>query len=84
MASWKPCEFYWSSNGLGMGGGIGCCTLDSVSTICQGDNQFCEKFDLMERFVIKENRGGGFAGMKRGYPWRPSSKGNGTLGLRKR
>ena len=86
MASWKPCEFYWNSKDLAMDQGIGCCTLDSVSTLCQGDNQFCEKFDLMERSVIREleNRGDDIAGRKRNCVRRPSSEGTGALAVRKR
>ena len=86
MASWKPCEFYWNSKDLAMGQGIGCCTLDSVSTLCQGDNQFCERFDLMERFVKREqeNRGDDIAGIKRNCVRRPSSEGTGALAVRKR
>lgn len=86
MASWKPCEFYLNSNGLAMGQSIGSCTLDSVSTICQGDNQFCEKFDLMEGFAIREqeNRTDDIAGMKRNCVWRPSSEWTGALAVRKK
>ncbi len=67
MALWKPCEFYWSSNAMTMDRGVGCCTMDSASTSCQGNNQFCEKFDLMERFAIREheNPGNDIYSMKR-------------------
>ena len=86
MASWKPCEFYRNSNGLAMGQDIDCCTLDSVSTLCQGDNQFCKRFGLMERFVIREqeNRGDDIAGIKGNRVCRPSSEGTGALAVRKR
>jgi CheY-like chemotaxis protein len=48
MANIGTCKFYRSSEGLGMGIGLGHCDLSGGQTICEGDVKFCERPDELK------------------------------------
>ena len=47
----KKCPLFRKSESLTMGRGIGYCDIDSYSTICEGDVNFCEKPDALKQYL---------------------------------
>ena len=62
----KKCRFYQSYENLIESRGIGYCDVDGDQPNCDGDTDFCEKPDVLERrlkensseFEKKESKGG--------------------------
>ncbi len=53
MSILKKCPFYWDSEGLATGRGLGYCDL-SGQAICEGDIRFCEKPDLLRKRLSEQ------------------------------
>ncbi len=59
MSIMRICSFYRDCDTLNFGRGIGYCDLDCDRTTCDGDLYFCEKPDLLKKYLLKEKRKGG-------------------------
>jgi len=51
MSNQKICPLFRRPEGLGMGKGIGYCDIDSGSTTCEGDVEFCESPDALKKYL---------------------------------
>ncbi len=51
MRNQKICPLFRRPEGLGMGKGIGYCDIDSGSTTCEGDVEFCERPDALKKYL---------------------------------
>ncbi len=58
MPFWGRCPLHRDSEDIAMGKGQGHCDLDAGQTICDGDNQFCEKPDALRNYLSKKNEKG--------------------------
>ena len=56
MTSAKKCLFHRCTSNHSMGRGVGYCDLDSYVTICDGDIYFCEKPDMLKKYLLDQNR----------------------------
>ena len=65
MSVKERCLFYRSSEGLGIGHGIGHCDLGGDQTVCDGDLNFCEKPSELKNY---ENKQKGNEKDRRQYP----------------
>ena len=48
-----------------MGRGIGYCDLDCDRTTCDGDNQFCEKPDILRKYLLEQKKREGGLGWEK-------------------
>ena len=48
----RPCSFYRDSESLNLGRGIGYCDLDCDRTTCDGDIHFCEKPEILKKYLM--------------------------------
>jgi len=51
MAILRQCQFYRGRESLSMGTGIGYCDLDGNQAICEGDIKFCEKPNVLQKYL---------------------------------
>ncbi|MEW6376270.1 MAG: hypothetical protein AB1502_10850 [Thermodesulfobacteriota bacterium] len=65
MSISKQCSFYRDSETLNMGCGIGYCDLDCDRTTCDGDIQFCEKPDVLRKYLLEQKKRDGGPGWER-------------------
>jgi len=62
----RPCSFYRDSESLNLGRGIGYCDLDCDRTTCDGDIHFCEKPEILKKYLMEQKkREGGMEWEKR-------------------
>ncbi len=59
MSIEKICSFYRDCDTLHFGKGIGYCDLDCDRTTCDGDLHFCEKPDLLKKYLLEQKKKGG-------------------------
>jgi len=52
----RKCQFYRPSESFSLGTGIGYCDLDGIQTVCEGDIHFCEKPDVLKKYLIDHER----------------------------
>jgi hypothetical protein len=52
----RPCSFYRDTETLNMGRGIGYCDLDCDRTTCDGDIKFCEKPDILRKYLLEQKK----------------------------
>lgn len=52
MLNIKKCSIYRSSEGVGMGKGLGFCEFDGSQAVCDGDIQFCKKPDALSKYFL--------------------------------
>ena len=66
MSISRPCSFYRDSESLNLGRRIGYCDLDCDRTTCDGDIHFCEKPDILRKYLSEQKkRKGGLEWEKR-------------------
>jgi hypothetical protein len=53
MGAEKLCPLYRRTESLNIGKGLGYCDLDSSSTTCEGDFEFCERPEGLKIFLRK-------------------------------
>ncbi len=66
MSILRPCSFYRDSGTLNMGRGIGYCDLDGDQTTCDGDIDFCEKPDVLKKYLLEQRKREGGSVWERG------------------
>lgn len=54
MVTFRECPFYRNSETLSMGHGIGYCDIDCNRTGCEGKIDFCEKPDVLQKYLNEE------------------------------
>ena len=57
MSGLEYCIFYRDFETGRIGHGIGLCELDSIPTICGGDDRFCEKPHSVRKHLWKNRKG---------------------------
>ena len=62
MSISRLCKFYRGSDSMNMGRGIGYCDLDGNQVVCDGDIHFCEKPDVLKKYLIDHEEKGGTSG----------------------
>lgn len=62
MAISKRCQFYRTCESTSMGMGIGYCDLDGNQVVCDGDILFCEKLDVLNKYLIDREKKEGTSG----------------------
>jgi hypothetical protein len=65
MSNLRECSFYRGSETLNMGRGIGYCDLDCDRTTCDGDIQFCEKPDILRKYLLEQKKREGGLGWEK-------------------
>jgi hypothetical protein len=65
MSNLRECSFYRDSETLNMGQGIGYCDLDCDRTTCDGDIQFCEKPDILRKYLLEQKKREGGLGWEK-------------------
>jgi hypothetical protein len=65
MSIGRLCSFYRDCDTLHFGKGIGYCDLDCDRTTCDGDLYFCEKPDLLKKYLLEQKRKGGAVAWER-------------------
>ena len=50
----KKCPLFREPEGLSFGKGVGYCDMDSGSTTCEGDVEFCEKPDALKQYLRRK------------------------------
>lgn len=60
MLSSRFCKFYRDSGTINVGRGLGYCDLDCTQTTCEGDIGFCEKPNVLKKYLLeqREREGG--------------------------
>ena len=61
----RPCSFYRDSESLNLGRGIGYCDLDCDRTTCDGDIHFCEKPEILKKYLMEQKRREGGMGWEK-------------------
>lgn len=61
----RPCLFYRDSESLNLGRGIGYCDLDCDRTTCDGDIHFCEKPEILKKYLMEQKRREGGMGWEK-------------------
>jgi hypothetical protein len=56
MSILRSCPFFRDSGTLNMGRGIEYCDFDCSQTTCDGDVQFCEKPDVLKKYLTEQRR----------------------------
>jgi two-component system cell cycle response regulator CpdR len=56
ISVFRKCSFYRDSGTLAIGRGLGYCDLDGDQTTCDGDVQFCEKPDALNKHSLEQKR----------------------------
>jgi len=50
------CQFYRTGESFSLGTGIGYCDLDGNQAVCEGDIHFCEKPDVLKKYLIDHEK----------------------------
>jgi hypothetical protein len=56
MLSSRFCKFYRDSGTISVGRGLGYCDLDCVQTTCDGDIDFCEKPNVLKKYLSDQRK----------------------------
>jgi hypothetical protein len=56
MLSSKFCKFYRDSGTINVGRGLGYCDFDCTQTTCDGDIDFCEKPNVLEKYLLEQKK----------------------------
>lgn len=54
MGNEKKCPLFRRPESLNIGKGIGYCDIDSSSTTCEADINFCDKLDALKQYLKKK------------------------------
>jgi hypothetical protein len=52
MAITSKCSFYRNAENPSLGRGLGFCDLDLDRTTCDGNLRFCEKPDVLRKYIL--------------------------------
>jgi hypothetical protein len=52
----KKCLFYRDAHSVNFRRCIGYCDLDCDRTICDGDMKYCEKQDLLKKYLLEHKK----------------------------
>lgn len=56
MLSSKFCKFYRDCETISVGKGLAYCDFDCTQTTCEGDIDFCEKPNIMKKYLLEQRR----------------------------
>ncbi len=65
MTILKKCQFYRGCESSSTGLGIGYCDLDGNQVVCDGDIHFCEKPDVLKKYLIDHEKKEGTSGWEK-------------------